>query len=78
MKTMTISEMKAQLSEVLGKMVKDGEPIAISDGKRKIAQIIPSRQLRPQSSRQLGLMRGRASCVIHDDFAMNDETVLGA
>ena len=80
MKTMTVGELKAQFSEVLGQMVKNGQPIAISYGKRKekIAAIIPYRQLRPQSSRQLGLMRGRGSCVVHDDFAMSDEEVLGA
>jgi len=80
MKTMTVGELKAQFSEVLGQMVKNGEPIAISYGKKKerIAAIIPYRQLRPQSGRTLGLMRGRASCIIHDDFALSDEEVLGA
>lgn len=80
MKTMTVGELKAQFSEVLGQMVKNGEPVAISYGKKKekIAAIIPYRQLRPQSGRVLGLMRGRASCVIHDDFALSDEEVLGA
>jgi hypothetical protein len=35
MKTMTVGELKAQFSEVLGQMVKSGEPIAISFGKKK-------------------------------------------
>ena len=80
MKTMTVGELKAQFSEVMGQMIKTGEPVAISYGKKKekIAAIIPYSQLKPQSERALGLMRGRARCVIHDDFALSDEELLGA
>jgi len=77
---MTVGELKAQFSEVLGQMVKNGEPVAISFGKKKqkIAAIIPYSQLKPQTERALGLMKGRARCVIHDDFALDDEEMLGA
>ena len=80
MKTMTVGELKAQFSEVLRQIIKNGEPVAISYGKKreKIAAIIPYSRLKPQSERSLGLMRGRASCVIHDDFALSDEEVLSA
>ena len=80
MKTMTVGELKAQFSEVLGKLAKNGEPVAISFGKKKekIAAIVPYHHLKPKSERVLGLMRGRASIVIHDDFSMSDEEVLGA
>ena len=80
MKTMTVGELKAQFSKVLGQMAKTGEPVAISFGKKKekIAAIIPYNQLRPQTERELGLMKGRARCVIHDDFALGDEEMLGA
>ena len=80
MKTMTVGELKAQFSEVLGKMIKNGEPVAISFGKKKekVAAIIPYSQLPLQAERPLGLMRGHARCVIHDDFALSDEEVLGA
>ncbi len=75
---MTVGELKAQFSEVLGKIIKNGEPVAISYGKKKemVAAIIPYSQLKPQSERSLGLMRGRARCVIHDDFVLSDEEVL--
>lgn len=68
MKTMTVGELKAQFSEVLGQILKNGEPVAISYGKKKekIAAIIPYSQLKPQSERVLGVMQGRARCVIHD------------
>ena len=80
MKTMTVGELKAQFSEVLRQIIKNGKPIAISYGKKKekIAAIIPYSQLKPRSERSLGLMRGKASCVIHDDFALGDEEVLRA
>ena len=80
MKTMTVGELKAQFSEVLGQMVKSGEPVAISFGKKKekIAAIIPYSQRKPQIDRELGLMKGRARCVIHDDFALGDEELLDA
>lgn len=80
MKTMTVGELKAQFSEVLGQMLKSGEPVAISFGKKKqkIAAIIPYSQLKPPTERELGLMKGRARCVIHDDFALDDEEMLGA
>lgn len=79
MKTMTVGELKAQFSEVLGQMVKNGEPIAISFGKKKqkIAAIIPYSQLKLQTERELGLMKG-ARCIIHDDFSLDDEEMLGA
>lgn len=80
MKTMTVGELKAQFSEVLGQMVKNGEPVAISFGKKKekIAAIIPYSQLKPKSERPLGLMSKHARCVIHDDFALSDEEFLRA
>ncbi len=80
MKTMTVGELKARFSEVMGQMIKSGEPVAISYGKKKekIAAIIPYSQLKPQAERSLGLMRGRARCVIHDDSALSDEALLRA
>ncbi|MDZ7841051.1 MAG: type II toxin-antitoxin system Phd/YefM family antitoxin [Gammaproteobacteria bacterium] len=80
MKTMTVGELKSRFSEVLEQMVKNGEPIAISYGKKKekIAAIVPYEQVEPKTGRKLGLMKGRARCVIHDDFAISDEEMLDA
>ena len=80
MKTMTVGELKAQFSEVLRQMIKSGEPVAISYGKKKekIAAIVPYSQIMPQAERSLGVMKGRARCVIHDDFALGDNELLGA
>ncbi|MBI5660031.1 MAG: type II toxin-antitoxin system Phd/YefM family antitoxin [Nitrosomonadales bacterium] len=80
MKTMTVGELKAQFSEVLGQMIKNGEPVAISYGKKKekIAAIVPYSQIRPQAERPLGVMKARARCVIHDNFALDDSGMFGA
>lgn len=80
MKTMTVGELKAHFSEVLGQLIKNGEPVAISYGKKKekIAAIIPYNQLKPETDRPLGLMQGRARCLLHDDFALDDEEMLSA
>ena len=78
MKTMTVGELKAQFSEVLGQIIKSGEPVAISYGKKKekVAAIVPYSQVMPQTERPLGVMKGLARCVIHDDFALDDNEML--
>ncbi|HEU0186899.1 MAG TPA: type II toxin-antitoxin system Phd/YefM family antitoxin [Gallionellaceae bacterium] len=80
MKTMTVGELKAHFSEVLGQLIKNGEPVAISYGKKKekIAAIVPYSQVKPRVERTLGIMQGHAKCVIHDDFAVSDEEMLQA
>lgn len=80
MKTMTVGELKAQFSEVLGQLIKNGEPVVISYGKKKekVAAIIPFGQLKPEGERPLGLMQSRARCLLHDDFALDDEAMLNA
>jgi len=80
MKTMTVGELKAQFSEVLDQVLKNGRPVAISYGKKKekVAAIVPYRQVAPKTARTLEPMKGRARCVIHDDFSMTDEEVLQA
>jgi antitoxin (DNA-binding transcriptional repressor) of toxin-antitoxin stability system len=78
MKTMTVGELKAHFSEVLSQLSKNGEPVAISYGKKKekIAAIIPYSQLKPQTARTLGVMQDKASYVIHENFALTDEELL--
>ena len=80
MKTMTVGELKAHFSDVLDQLSKNGEPVAISYGKKKekIAAIIPYSQLKPQTERPLGVMQGKANYVIHEDFALSDEEMLDA
>lgn len=78
-KMMTIGELKARFSEVL-EQVKQGETVVICYGKQKekVAAIIPYHQLIPAAERPLGLLQERASCTLHDDFAVSDEEFLNA
>ncbi|MDR2212958.1 MAG: type II toxin-antitoxin system Phd/YefM family antitoxin [Pseudomonadales bacterium] len=78
MKTITADELQARLREVLDQVIKNGQPIALSYGKQqtKVAAIVPYSQVKPKTARTLGLMKERARCIIHDDFALTDEHIL--
>ncbi|MDR2214584.1 MAG: type II toxin-antitoxin system Phd/YefM family antitoxin [Nevskiaceae bacterium] len=80
MKTMTVGEFKAQFSTVLDQMIKNGKPIAISYGKKKekIAALVPYGQIAPKAARVLEPMKGRARCIIREDFSMTDDQFLQA
>ena len=80
MKTMTVGELKAHFSEVLAQLEKTGEPVAISYGKKKqkVSAIVPYSQMQPATQRKLVVMQGKARYVLHEDFALSDEALLGA
>ena len=77
MKTMSVGEFKTNFSEVLG-LIRKGEEITLSYGKKKekVAVILPYDRFKPKGERMLGLLKGKAGCVIKDDFAMSDEEML--
>jgi prevent-host-death family protein len=79
MKTMTVGELKAHFSEMLSQVVEGGDPVAISYGRKKetVAAIVPYSMLDKSEPRPLGVMKGRGRCVVHDDFAVSDEEMLG-
>jgi len=79
MKMMAIGELKTHFSEVL-EQVKQGETVVVCYGKQKhkVAAIIPYEQLAPVSERPLGLLQGKASFILHDDFAIGDDELLSA
>lgn len=79
MQVMSIGELKSHFSAVL-EQVKNGETIVVSYGrnKEKVAAIVPYAHIRPTSERSLGLLNGKAQCIIGDDFAISDEDLLAA
>ena len=79
MQTLTIGEVKGRFSEIL-KKVKGGQEIIISYGKKreKIAVLVPYTSYVSRPERRLGLLEGRAKCVIHGDFRISDEEMLGS
>ena len=79
MKTLQVGELKAKFSEVL-KQVIAGTPIAVEYGRRRerVAVIVPVEQYTPKTSRSIGVLQGKARCVIHEDFELADERFLEA
>ena len=74
---LSIGELKTRFSEVLGRL-RGGQEIIISYGKKKekIAVLVPYNNYRGRSIRELGLLKERGRCVIHEDFKMSDEEIL--
>jgi prevent-host-death family protein len=77
MQTMTVGEVKAHFSEVLDKVQK-GEDVVISFGKKKekIAVLVPFSHYQRKPQRTLGLLEGKASFTLKDEFAVSDEELL--
>ena len=77
MQTMTVSQFKSHFSEVLD-LVKHGEDIVISYGKKKekIAVLAPFANYEGKPQRIFGLLAGKASFSIADDFKITDDEFL--
>lgn len=77
MQTMTVSQFKSHFSEVLD-LVQHGEDIVISYGKKKekIAVLVPFASYAGKPQRILGLLAGKASFSIADDFKISDDELL--
>jgi len=77
MQTMTVSQFKSHFSEVLDR-VQQGEDIVISYGKKKekIAVLVPFASYEGKPRRVLGLLAGKASFAIADDFKITDDELL--
>lgn len=77
MQTMTVGEVKAHFSEVLD-LVQKGEDVIISFGKKKekVAVLVPFSHYQGKPRRMLGLLEGKATFTMRDDFAISDEELL--
>lgn len=77
MKTLPVGEFKAQFSSVL-KDVENGQSVAITYGKKraKLAVLVPYDQYAGGKRRRLGVLKGKAKYVVHDDFKLSDEEFL--
>ena len=73
-KSLSVSELKAQFSEVL-KMVQQGESFVILYGKEKkpIAKIIPIEKSKKKKKRKIGILDGKVNYVFAEDFKMTEE-----
>jgi len=79
MQTLSIGELKSRFSEVLGRL-RGGQEILISYGKKKekVAVLVPYSSYKRRSKRELGLLKERGRCVIHEDFKMTDEEIMNS
>ena len=77
METFKVGELKRNFSHILQK-VQAGEEIIISFGKKekKIAVLVPYDKYISDSPRPLGVLKGKAKCIINDDFQISDEELL--
>ena len=80
MRTLTIGEFKAQLSEVLT-AVEAGESVIVCYGRKKqrVAALVPYAEFAATTDkRPIGLLKGRASFSLAPDFNLTDEEFLAA
>jgi antitoxin (DNA-binding transcriptional repressor) of toxin-antitoxin stability system len=78
MKALTKKEVKKNIFALL-ELVKNGEDILIQSDKdhENVAVIIPFRKYKKEN-RQLGILKGKASYKIKNDFKITDEELLTA
>jgi len=77
MKTLSVAEFKAKLSEVIEE-VKNGEEVGVLYGKKHeiVGVFIPVSKYATRSPRKLGLLQKRGSFTIGKDFKITDEELL--
>ena len=74
---LTVGQFKSKFSEVLEKVLQ-GESIGITFGKnkKKVAALVPYKKYLKQAKFKLGLLEGKASFKIHNDFKITNEEFL--
>jgi prevent-host-death family protein len=78
MKTVSIADFKANFSDYAEKVQKGLELIVTSGrNKKKIFKVMPIEEEKP-FKRKLGLLKGKATVVFHDDWKMTTEEFLGS
>lgn len=77
MKALTQDEVKNNIYKIL-EMVKNGEDILIKgdQSKENLAVIIPYKKYKAKEYRQLGILKGKASFKLKDDFKITEEELL--
>ena len=78
MKVLTVGELKTNFSDVLATVLKTGEAVVISYGKKKerVAALVPIDQMKTAAPRKLGTLAGKASVQFKPDFAITDDEFL--
>ncbi len=79
MKALTYNEVVNNFFNIL-KMVQGGEEIVIKSDKNEenMAVIMPYKKYKEKKERQLGILKGKATYEIKEDFKMTDEELLNS
>lgn len=80
MQSIQIGKLKSEFSDVLQKVEHEGQEFVIEFGKKhkKVAIIIPySEAYENKKTREFGLMEGKGSYQLNDDFEMTDDELVG-
>lgn len=77
MNAIQIGDLKTHFSDVI-KRVKNGNEIIITFGRKKenVAVIIPYEKYQNINMRKIGILEGKATMKIHDDFEISEEELL--
>ena len=79
MNLLPVGEFKAKFSEVLQKVQKGTSfGITYGKGKKKVAVVIPYKKYMNKNKFKLGLLVGKASFKLHNDFKMTDQEFLNS
>lgn len=80
MKTVQVSEFKAQFSKIIKQVQDEKEEYVIQYGRKHtmVAVLVPYDQYVENKPKiKLGLLEGKGKLEIHDDFEISDEVLLG-
>lgn len=77
MKTLSQKEIQKNILKII-ELVKNGEDIVIKgeQNQEKVAVIIPFKKYKEKDYRTLGILKGKASYKLKDDFEITDEELL--
>lgn len=81
MKEVQVGEFKANFSEIIKQVKEEGQEYLVSYGKKKkaAAVLIPVEQYKQlKGKRKFGLLEGKGSFQLADDFKLDDESFLSA
>lgn len=77
METVTVTELKERLPEILRKVIA-GDTIAITYGNKLIAQITPEKAKNAKKpKRKIGILDGKAKVMFGPSWKMTEEEFLG-
>lgn len=79
MQTISVGEFKSNFSTILKQVQLTGQKVVVEYGKnhKRVAMLVPyDENLEKNDKRKFGILQGKGSFNIKDDFAMSDEELI--